>query len=56
MTNGIAHRRWLCQANPGLSGFLSELIGDGFVLDARRLENLMQYRDDPSVLGKARED
>ena len=52
VTNGIAHRRWLCQANPGLSGFLSETIGDGFVLDANRLEDLMQYRDDPSVLGE----
>ena len=52
VTNGIAHRRWLCQANPGLSGFLAELIGDGFVLDASQLEKLTKYRDDPSVLEK----
>jgi starch phosphorylase len=50
VTNGIAHRRWLCQANPGLSGLIGELIGNGFVLDAPQLENLMKYRDDPSVL------
>lgn len=50
VTNGIAHRRWLCQANPGLSSLLRELIGDGFVTDASRLEELLKYRDDPSVL------
>ena len=50
VTNGIAHRRWLCQANPGLSGLLKELIGDGFVLDASKLSELMKYRNDASVL------
>ena len=50
VTNGIAHRRWLCQANPGLAALLRELIGDGFVLDASRLSDLMKYRDDPSAL------
>ena len=49
VTNGIAHRRWLCQANPKLSGFLSELIGDGFKYDAKQLENLMKYKDDTAV-------
>ena len=50
VTNGIAHRRWLCQANPGLSALLTELIGDGFVRDAAELEKLMAFRDDPAVL------
>ena len=50
VTNGIAHRRWLCQANPGLSALLAELIGDGFVRDAGELEKLMKYQDDPAVL------
>ena len=27
VTNGITHRRWLCQANPLLSDFLTETIG-----------------------------
>ena len=52
VTNGIAHRRWLCQANPGLSKLLTELIGDGFVRDADELQKLMNYRDDPAVLEK----
>ena len=29
ITNGIAYRRWLCQSNPALSGYLQTLIGDG---------------------------
>ena len=52
VTNGIAHRRWLCQANPGLFSLLTELIGDGFVLDASRLQDLMKYKDDPAALQK----
>ena len=50
VTNGIAHRRWLCQANPALSKFISERIGDGFVLDAGELEKLRPYVDDPASL------
>ena len=55
VTNGIAHRRWLCQANPGLSALLTELIGDGFVRDAAELEKLMKYQDDPAVLERLAE-
>ena len=50
VTNGIAHRRWLCQANPGLSQLLKELIGDGFLRDAEELLRLRAYADDPRVL------
>ena len=52
VTNGIAHRRWLCQANPELTGYLTELIGDGFIKDAAELENLMKYKDEKSVLDR----
>ena len=50
VTNGIAYRRWLCQSNPGLTSFLTELIGDGFLKDANELEKLMKYHDDKTVL------
>ncbi|MCI1965617.1 MAG: glycogen/starch/alpha-glucan phosphorylase [Oscillospiraceae bacterium] len=50
VTNGIAHRRWLCQANPGLSSLLKELIGDGFIRDSSQLQKLMKYKNDPAVL------
>ena len=50
VTNGIAHRRWLCQANPRLTAFLKERIGDGFVTDASELEKLAAFADDPETL------
>lgn len=52
VTNGIAHRRWLCQANPELTSLIAELIGDGFIKDASQLDKLMKYKDDSSVLEK----
>ncbi len=55
VTNGIAHRRWLCQANPALTSYLTELIGDGFIKDASELEKLMQFKDEKQVLQKLAE-
>lgn len=50
VTNGIAHRRWLCQANPMLTKYLKQLIGDGFIKDASELSKLEQFKDDNDVL------
>ncbi len=50
VTNGIAYRRWLCQSNPGLTGYLKELIGDDFLKDATALEKLLPYRKNKDVL------
>lgn len=50
VTNGIAHRRWLCQSNPELTSLLVDLIGKDFYTDADALRGLMQYTDDKSVL------
>lgn len=52
VTNGIAHRRWLCQSNPELSAFLTELIGDGFVKDASELSKLKTFENDTAVLDR----
>ena len=53
VTNGIAHRRWLCQANPRLTEYLTELLGsDKFVYDAENLSKLAEYKDDKEVLEK----
>lgn len=49
VTNGIAHRRWLCQANPELNGLIKELIGEGFVSDAAELKKLNAFLDDKTV-------
>ncbi len=50
VTNGIAHRRWLNQANPGLSKLITGLIGDGYLHDAAQLQKLVRCADDASVL------
>ncbi|MEE0808942.1 MAG: glycogen/starch/alpha-glucan phosphorylase [Acutalibacteraceae bacterium] len=55
VTNGIAHRRWLCQANPELTAYLTELIGNGFIKDASELSKLAAFADDKSVLSKLAE-
>lgn len=55
VTNGIAHRRWLCQANPELSNLICELIGNGFVKDASELNKLLKFKDDKGVLQKLAE-
>ena len=52
VTNGIAHRRWLCQSNPELTELITELTGDGFIKDASKLEKLMPYADDKTVLDR----
>lgn len=52
VTNGIAHRRWLCQSNPELDKLLKELIGDGFVYHADELLKLRDYKDDKTVLAE----
>lgn len=49
VTNGIAHRRWLCQANPELSAYLKNLIGSDFITDAEKLSKLLEYKDDAAV-------
>ena len=52
VTNGIAHRRWLCQANPALTGFIEKHIGNGFVKDAAQLEKLRPLADDAAALAE----
>lgn len=54
VTNGIAYRRWLCQANPKLTSLIKDLIGDGFTNDATKLTDLMRYRDNAGVLEELR--
>ncbi len=55
VTNGIAHRRWLCQSNPELSSLLTDCIGSGFVKDASELINFKKFEDDKTVLQKLNE-
>lgn len=50
VTNGIAYRRWLCQSNPELSDLIIDCIGDGFIHDALKLDELKKFVNDEIVL------
>ncbi len=47
VTNGIAVRRWLKQANPGLAGLITEKLGSAWENDLEDLERLKWAVDDP---------
>lgn len=50
-TNGITQRRWLLQANPGLSGMITDLLGgDEWITDLNLLKNLEDRHEDDEVL------
>ena len=49
VTNGIAYRRWLCQANPGLTQLIEDCIGPEFKKDASHLEEFAAFKDDAAV-------
>ena len=55
VTNGIAHRRWLGQANPELASYLEQLIGNDFIKDLSGISKLNAYKDDENVLEALRE-
>ena len=48
LTNGITPRRWLAQANPGLSALLDRTLGTGWRLDLDQLKRLLPLADDSS--------
>lgn len=51
VTNGIDHRRWLCECNPQLDALIKECCGgDRYLLDPDALSGLEKYKDDSAVL------
>ena len=50
VTNGIDHRRWLSQINPGLDALIRELLGgDGYLTEPELLGNLRMFANDEDV-------
>ena len=45
-TNGVTPRRWLCQANPGLSALIDKRLGKDWRLNLDRLQELRPAADD----------
>ena len=50
VTNGIAHRRWLCQSNPELCSLLNDCIGDGYIKNSLEIAEFKKFENDQSVL------
>lgn len=51
-TNGVTQRRWLLKCNPELSAMVTSLIGDKWVTDFSRIEDLKMFIDDVEVQQK----
>ena len=53
VTNGIDHRRWLAQINPGLHSLVSDLLGsDDYLTQPEKLAQLAAFAGDREVLAR----
>ena len=50
VTNGIAHRRWLCYSNPELTKLIDECIGEDYKKNPRALNEFRKFEKDDTVL------
>ena len=55
VTNGIAHRRWLCQSNPRLAKLLDETIGESYKKNGPDLIKLQAFQNDNTILDRLAE-
>jgi starch phosphorylase len=54
VTNGIAHRRWLCYSNPQLAELLDDCIGTGYRHNPIELNDFAKFADNKEVLERVR--
>ncbi len=54
VTNGIAHRRWLCYSNPALASLIEDCIGDDYRKQPQKLSELAAFADNAEVLERLR--
>ncbi len=56
VTNGIDHRRWLAQINPGLHELVTDLLGgEDYLLHSEKLADLAAFADDAGVRARLNE-
>src|SRR2546429_3115202 len=48
-TNGVTPRRWLLEANPALSGAITQVIGERWITDLNQLNELRSFAEDSSA-------
>ena len=51
-TNGVTFRRWLEACNPALTALIDQCIGTDWRQDTRKLEKLLDFKEDDSVLDR----
>ena len=51
-TNGISHRRFMIQANPGLARLIDDSIGRGWQTDFEEIQKLEAFYDDSAFLDR----
>ena len=54
-TNGVAHRRWILKANPGLSQLLCRTIGEEWITDFDQIHLFEPYAGDAAIRSEFRE-
>ncbi len=54
-TNGVTHRRFLAEANPGLRSLITNTIGPDWMGNALELQKLLPYREDAAFLTALRQ-
>ena len=54
-TNGITQRRWLKKSNPKLSELITETIGEEWITDLSRLNEIVPYAEDASFRDRWKE-
>ena len=54
VTNGIAHRRWLCYSNPRLASLIEDCIGRDYRHKPEALSEFAKFADDAAVLQEVR--
>jgi starch phosphorylase len=47
-TNGVAPRRWILKANPGLSALLTRTVGEEWITDLERVRDIEKGASDPA--------
>jgi starch phosphorylase len=54
-TNGVAPRRWILKANPGLSALLTRTVGEEWITDLERVRAIEKGAGDPAFREEFRE-
>ena len=54
VTNGVAHRRWLCYSNPKLASLIDNCIGTEYRHNPEALAEFVKFADDKTVLEQVR--